>query len=118
MSFLCGSIHGADEWINMESLDQVTAIYTQTILSYIGQMEDRELQHSLLQFFILIVCRIFKIIEALDTHILSFHTLITLTCFYSDTFQPMSRILSHYEVGKRCIWKTVCAEKKSRLVTR
>jgi acetylornithine deacetylase/succinyl-diaminopimelate desuccinylase-like protein len=33
----CGGVHGADEWVDLESLRNVTEIYALTILSYLGQ---------------------------------------------------------------------------------
>ncbi len=33
----CGGVHGADEWVGLESLQRVTEIYARTILSYLGQ---------------------------------------------------------------------------------
>ncbi len=32
----CGSVHGADEWVDLESLRRVTGIYAHTILSYLS----------------------------------------------------------------------------------
>ncbi|HZU70486.1 MAG TPA: M20/M25/M40 family metallo-hydrolase [Ktedonobacteraceae bacterium] len=32
----CGGVHGADEWIDLESLRAVTQVYAQTILTYLG----------------------------------------------------------------------------------
>ena len=34
----CGGVHGADEWIDLDSLRQITTIYAQTILSYLGRV--------------------------------------------------------------------------------
>ncbi len=33
----CGGVHGADEWIDIESLRQVTEVYATTIRGYLGQ---------------------------------------------------------------------------------
>jgi succinyl-diaminopimelate desuccinylase len=33
----CGGVHGADEWIDLDSLRRVTEIYTRTLLRYLGQ---------------------------------------------------------------------------------
>jgi succinyl-diaminopimelate desuccinylase len=33
----CGGVHGADEWINLDSLRSVTEIYAHAILRYLGQ---------------------------------------------------------------------------------
>ncbi len=35
----CGGVHGADEWVDLESLRKVTEMYALTILSYLGQGE-------------------------------------------------------------------------------
>jgi len=32
----CGGVHGADEWVDLESLRRVTEVYTHTILLYLG----------------------------------------------------------------------------------
>lgn len=32
----CGGVHGADEWVDLESLRTLTEIYAQTILAYLG----------------------------------------------------------------------------------
>ena len=32
----CGGVHGADEWVELESLRQVTGVYAQAILQYLG----------------------------------------------------------------------------------
>ena len=31
----CGGVHGADEWVNIESLKRVTEIYALTIIHYL-----------------------------------------------------------------------------------
>jgi len=33
----CGGVHGADEWIDLDSLRNVTEIYARTVLRYLGQ---------------------------------------------------------------------------------
>ena len=33
----CGGVHGADEWVELASLQSVTEIYARTILGYLGQ---------------------------------------------------------------------------------
>jgi succinyl-diaminopimelate desuccinylase len=33
----CGGVHGADEWVDLDSLRKVTEIYAYTILRYLGQ---------------------------------------------------------------------------------
>ncbi len=35
----CGGVHGADEWIDLDSLRSVTEIYARTVLRYLGQAE-------------------------------------------------------------------------------
>jgi acetylornithine deacetylase/succinyl-diaminopimelate desuccinylase-like protein len=32
----CGGVHGADEWVDLESLRRVTEIYAHTVLSYLS----------------------------------------------------------------------------------
>jgi acetylornithine deacetylase/succinyl-diaminopimelate desuccinylase-like protein len=32
-----GGVHGADEWVDLESLSQVTEVYAQTILQHVGK---------------------------------------------------------------------------------
>jgi succinyl-diaminopimelate desuccinylase len=34
----CGSVHGADEWVDLESLRRVTEIYACTVLSYLSEL--------------------------------------------------------------------------------
>lgn len=33
----CGGVHGADEWVDLDSLRSVTEIYARTVLRYLGQ---------------------------------------------------------------------------------
>jgi succinyl-diaminopimelate desuccinylase len=35
----CGGVHGADEWVDIESLRSVTEVYAQTIMHYLGVEE-------------------------------------------------------------------------------
>jgi acetylornithine deacetylase/succinyl-diaminopimelate desuccinylase-like protein len=36
----CGNVHGADEWVDLESLGIVTKVYAQTILRFLSEGKD------------------------------------------------------------------------------
>ena len=38
----CGGVHGADEWVDLESLGKITEIYAHTIVRYLGQGHQRK----------------------------------------------------------------------------
>ena len=39
----CGGVHGADEWVDLESLRRTTEIYAHTILHFLGETKKERL---------------------------------------------------------------------------